>query len=207
MRFRSTPEDLAWRARVERERLVGHPPDVGWLCAAHLAPARALADTATLAEAVARLRASEAPPALVREESRTLTIAPVPIDEFGRRLRGLVPAVAALLGVAPPELRERTVRHWHPMDGTAPPDCPFVDDTSWTDVDAPLALSGSRSWWAEGSLARAHESLLIRARGVSASVSGHLPADGSSGFVEEILVLGDLPAGLADALTGEFPAR
>ena len=62
LRFRSRPEDLAWRERAERERLVGHPPDTGWLCADHVEAGRALAAEATLGEAVSRLR-HPSPPA------------------------------------------------------------------------------------------------------------------------------------------------
>ena len=59
--------------------------------------------------------------------------------------------------------------------------------------DSPLTVSGSRSWWAEGRLARAHEMLTIRTPEVMASLAGHIPADGSTDQVSEVVVLGAGP--------------
>jgi hypothetical protein len=202
VRFVSRPEDLAWRERVERDRLVGHPPDEAWMCGAHVARARELASSLALADAVARLR--EGPTAEGAPSS--LPIRPVGVAEVGARFRALAPAIAAALGVASPVLHERTTRHWHPMDGSVAPDCPYTDDTVWTTADSAITLSGSRAWWNDVDLARAHESLLARAPGASLAISGHIPADGSTDRVSELLVSGTLPPDVAALVRSAFPA-
>ena len=196
VRFRSRPEDLAWRERVERDGLVGHPPDTAWLCAAHLEAGRALAPDETLADAVALLRASRGDGA----------IRPVAISDFGARLRALAPRIAAALGVVAPTLDARETRHWHPMDGAVAPDCPYTDDIVWTPAESPLSYTSTRAWWTEGTLARASESLIIRTADVSASISGHIPADGSTELVSELTVSGDVPPTVAALVASEFPS-
>ena len=52
--FRDTEHSREWRRRSQQEGFVGHPPNVEWFCAAHLAQARALAHL-TLPEAMQRL--------------------------------------------------------------------------------------------------------------------------------------------------------
>jgi hypothetical protein len=196
VRFRSRPEDLAWRERVEREGLVGHPPDTGWLCDAHLEAGRALASDETLADAVALLRAPRGDGA----------IRPVAVSDFGARLRALAPQIAEALGVPSPVLVARETRHWHPMDGAVAPDCPFTDDIAWTLDESPLSYTSTRAWWGEGALARASESLIIRTASVSASISGHIPADGSTELVSELTVSGIVPPTVAALVASEFPA-
>ena len=198
VRFRSRPEDLAWRERAERERLVGHPPDTGWLCADHVEAGRALA------AAVSRLRHPSPPATAASPGARA--IRPVAVGDFGARLRALAPRLAGLLGVPTPALFARTTRRWHPMDGAVEPDCPYTDDTAWTPDGSPLGFSGSRAWWSDGVLSRADESLVIRTPTVRASVAGHIPADGSSDRVGEILITGDLPPAVAALLAETFPA-
>jgi hypothetical protein len=205
VRFVSRPEDLAWRRRVERDRLVGHPPDTAWLCERHVEAGRRLAPELDLDDAVSRLRASD-PSAPPSPEPRVTTIRGMPIAEFVDRLQLLVTRIAAQLGVPAPDLVPRTTRTWHPMDGAVAPDCPFVDDTTWTSPESPLTLVGSRAWWSDGVLARAHETLLIRVAGVSASVSGHIPADRSTDRVGELLITGDLPSAVAALVADSFPA-
>jgi hypothetical protein len=92
------------------------------------------------------------------------------------------------------------------MNGAVPPDCPFTDDTSWTPRESPLSFTSSRAWWAEGELARASESLSIRTDTVSASISGHIPADGSTDVVSELTVTGAVPAAATALVLEAFAA-
>lgn len=55
--FTRRPSDDAFHARMEREGLVGHPPEVEWFCGEHLAAAQALAHL-SIAEALHELRRS-----------------------------------------------------------------------------------------------------------------------------------------------------
>ena len=140
-----------------------------------------------------------------RDEPARRPIAALEIEEFGSRLRRLVPELARLVGVDPPGLTARTSRQWHPMDGALPPDCPYSETTRWTPDDSPIELAGDRAWWGPGDLARADERVMLRLPGAGLlSVAGHIPADGSSRDVTELLVIGELPPVIAELLEKTF---
>lgn len=217
VRFQPTDESRAWRERAERDGFVGHPPDEGWFCATHVDRARELATTHALADALRRV-AFDARRAANRAQSvdtqrtdapviRTRPIAPRGIDELGRAFRELVPALAELVGVPAPRLERVSTRTWHPMDGSVAPDCPFADDIRWTEPDAPISLSGDRAWWNPDTLARASETLSVRVprSDIDVSITGAIPADGSSRMVTELMVLRRLPDEIAAVLDAALP--
>lgn len=72
--------------------------------------------------------------------------------------------------------------------------------------EAPLSYTSRRAWWSEGALARASESLVIRTSAVSASIAGHIPADGSTEMISELTVGGVVPPTVAALVASEFPA-
>lgn len=60
VRFAARDSDRQWRERVEREGMVGHPPDMAWVCEKHAARAHKLAMAgATIDVALAKLRKEE----------------------------------------------------------------------------------------------------------------------------------------------------
>jgi hypothetical protein len=55
--FQPDDRSIEWRRRAEEEGLVGHPPDTGWFCAAHIDAAREAALTRTYADGLRHLEA------------------------------------------------------------------------------------------------------------------------------------------------------
>lgn len=126
----------------------------------------------------------------LRKAQRRVPVAQVRLDALADRWGELMPELARALGLtwsSPAPTRRRT---WQPMDGAEPPDCPVTEEVRWDD-DGALALEVERAYWAEGDLARAHVALTVRCAGNATRVSGHVPADGSSGDVTELILTGD----------------
>ncbi len=207
MRFQPTDDSRAWRERAEADGFVGHPPDEEWFCPAHVVAARDLAATHTRPAALRRIAFDERRAANRSRPVVTRPITPLDIDELGQAFRGLVPALAELVGVPEPRLERVSTRTWHPMDGAVAPDCPYVDDIRWTDADAPIALSGDRAWWNGNDLGRASETLSVRVprRGIDVSIVGAIPADGSTRQVSELMILRELPDDIAALLAAAVP--
>jgi hypothetical protein len=182
------PDDRsrAWHRRAAEEPgFVGHPPDTGWFCAAHIAAARAAARTLTFPEGMRQLRAGAAPedassPELVGADEGSArvvstddpglqwlewTMPPTDADTFAASLRSALPALFEALGLGSmPSLERRTDRRWNPMDGAQPPWCPYTDTT----VDAGFAADGTAvdlqivlNHWNEDEVANASVSLTI----------------------------------------------
>lgn len=165
------PDDRSrdWRRRAAEEPgFVGHPPDTGWFCGAHIDAARAAARTLTFPEGMRRLRtdgeACDAPasalqpdlePDLVGVELGTgrpvasdpiglewveWTLTAVDAHTFAASLRSMLPALFEALGLGSlPAMEQRADRRWNPMDGAQPPWCPFTDTT----VDEGSAADGT----------------------------------------------------------------
>ncbi len=55
VRFQPDERSRAWRRRAEDEGIVGHPPDTGWFCAAHVEAAREAARTLSLPDGLRRI--------------------------------------------------------------------------------------------------------------------------------------------------------
>lgn len=186
------PDDRSreWRQRAAEERgFVGHPPDTGWFCAAHIDAARQVARTLPFPEGMRTLRAGVAAgPAtngdfapdlvgvqlgsgrLVTSDPPDLrwvewTLVPTDAHTFASSLRSALPALLEAVGLAAAAtLEQRTERHWNPMDGAQPPWCPFTDTTFDSGLDAdgePIELQVVLNHWNEDEVADASVSLTI----------------------------------------------
>ncbi|MER3394374.1 MAG: hypothetical protein RIA38_05360, partial [Microcella pacifica] len=104
------------------ERAVGHPENQGWFCDTHLAAARALSATATLADAV---RAARSGDAIGMPEPSSPTTGPAgpSWEAVAQRLRSALPALAAAIGLENVRPVTESTREWTPMDGAEPPWC------------------------------------------------------------------------------------
>ncbi|MGE0728281.1 MAG: hypothetical protein AB7O92_18580 [Acidimicrobiia bacterium] len=202
--FASTPQSEAWHARAAAEPgFVGHPPDQGWFCPAHLDAARAL-QPLPLADAVRRLIA--APPAAAPPATRSRFVErpcpPTPHDRLHRALLDHVAVFAAAFGCTDlPPPATSSERHWHEMDRCVPPDCPYVDEVSSVASANGLAVQAGRgeSWWNPAELASISVRLAFwepagpRTRGAIAAGEAHI--EGTVAIVTTLLV--DLPADAA----------
>ena len=56
--FRKTPSDEEWYVKASTPGFVGHPPNCGWFCGAHVGKARELSE-GTLGEALAAMKKDE----------------------------------------------------------------------------------------------------------------------------------------------------
>lgn len=188
------PDDRSrdWHRRAAEEPgFVGHPPDVGWFCAAHIDAARAVARTSTFGEGMRRLLDAGAPadttgPDLDREpdlvgvdlgRGRLVTsdrgevrwvewrVPPIDAHAWAASMRSLLPVLFEAFGLGPaPTLEQRSDRRWNPTDGAQPPWCPFTDTT----IDAAAGADGTRvelcvvlDHWNEDAVANASVSMTI----------------------------------------------
>jgi hypothetical protein len=168
--FQSDDRSRDWRRRAAEEPgFVGHPPDTGWFCAAHIDAARVAARSFTFTEGTRRLLADGSGQPVVSDQFGVQwvewTLTPVDAHTFASSLRSTVPALFEALGLGPePTLEQRTDRSWTPMDGAQPPWCPFADTT----VDAGLGADGTSvelrlvlNHWNEDEVANASVTLTI----------------------------------------------
>jgi hypothetical protein len=179
----STPEDLAWRQRIEITSSVGHPPDTGWFCAEHAERAQELAATMTLSQVVAALRAP-----VVR------------IGDVLAELVRLLPLVAERAGLDPASIATSRDRQWHPMDRVEPPNCPFVDMTIFQARagDVALDLVVERAHWNEDDVARSSVTLALSGAGEQDfRVALASPASGAPDAVEFVATDGAVPPEVA----------
>lgn len=158
---------------------MGHPPDTGWFCGAHIDAARGAARTLTFPEGMRRLLADPAQDLVGVElgsgrpvasdqfglEWVEWTVQPTDAHAFAASLRSMLPTLFEALGLGPtPALERRTDRRWTPMDGAQPPLCPFTDTTVDAGVDAdgtPVDLEVVVNHWNEDEVANAALSLRI----------------------------------------------
>lgn len=171
VRFAARPSDTQWRERVQRENLVGHPPDTDWFCGEHVAAARASAHLAIDA-ALAQMRHPQPV-----SEFTTHPIRPIGPDALAKSLRGLLAALAT------EPVTTTTAREWTPMDHTEPPYCPYV--ARQTSMAGGVTLHLDWAHWNETQLARTSAVLTAP----TWSLGGH----GSGADVTELLTSGELP--------------
>ncbi len=183
--FAERDTDRQWRERVAATGMVGHPPNVEWFCGTHADAAAALAGD-TIDVALRALTADAASP--------RLPIAPCEIEVLLRRFRDRMPV---LVGDDAAVATTETERTWSPMDGSQPPNCPYVD-LDITTMQGPLATSElrwDRAMWNDNEAARRTVTLVVEPHdGERCSVSATVGAgfEGSVGSTAtEVLVLGE----------------
>lgn len=203
-----TEAGVAFSVRAQQPGFVGHPPDTGWFCAAHAPRARELAATHHLGDVIGQLRAADAPPDRpdqpqpARETTQDFPWAGS-LHDLHRALNDALPTVLEHVGLAGTEIEERTKRSWHPMDGSRPPDCPFVETTvrEVRDGDLWVCLEKEVAHWNENTAARASVRLdVVRAGERQLLVSAWSPVSGAPHDVLETRLSGDMPPGLAEVL-------
>lgn len=172
------PDDRSreWRRRAAEEPgFVGHPPNVGWFCAAHIHAARDAARTSNFAEGIRRVRADvDAAAALasapadapgLESESVEWSLEPIDAHEFASSLCSVLPPLFEVLALgAAPALAVRADRRWTPMDGAQPPWCPFTDTTLHSGIGTdgtPIDVTVVLNHWNEDEVANASVSLTI----------------------------------------------
>lgn len=183
MTFQPDDESRDWRRRAAEEPgFVGHPPDTGWFCGAHVDAASDAARTLTFREAMRRLLAADLAPDLVGVELGSgrpvvsdqfglqwveWTLQPTDAHAFAASLRSMLPALFEAIGLgSAPALEQWTDRRWTPMDGAQPPWCPFTDTTVDAGVGAdgtPVDVEVVLNHWNENEVATAAVSLRIGA--------------------------------------------
>lgn len=176
VRFAARPSDTEWRERMEREKLVGHPPDTDWFCGEHVAAARASAHLAI----DAALEAMRHPQPV--SEFATHPIRPIAPDALAEVFRELLAALAT------DPVTTTTAREWTPMDHAEPPYCPYVDRETVTAGSLTLQLESAH--WNDAELARTSAVLL----GSGWTAGGH----GSGADITELLTSGELPAAVQE---------
>ena len=190
----SSSDDVTWRERAEREGLVGHPPDTGWFCADHVGLARQLAPVTPLPGVLQALRKPDAGAGSPPEP--TAASAGVGVGALYGELRTLLPGLVADLGLDSSAITVRTDRHWHPMDGSQPPDCPFADSTVHELVagEVRVILRLDSSWWNQDQQARSDVALSVRGAGAADfTVTAWSAASGAPDAVEGVKVAGNPP--------------
>lgn len=191
VQFVSRATDLAWRERAKQPGFVGHPPDTDWFCADHIELARQMAATTTIDVALKTMRATKRPD---KEQPHGPEIGVVE-----RYLRDRFSDIAARVGLAGVTVTESEDREWVLMDGSRPPVCPFVVTSRRlaTCDGQSLELVFSRSHWDEDSIARA--SVMLTGWGAHTfNLSAHIPEDGSSLAVTDVLLSGEEASIVAD---------
>lgn len=195
--FQPDGRSREWRRRAAEEPgFVGHPPDTGWFCAAHVEAAREAARTRTLGDALADFDLSGAELGTGELCERDVhdvrwvqwRMTAVEAHVLAGSLRDLVPALFDALGLGePPKLETRTNRRWTPMDGAEPPWCPYTDSTfheGTADDGTPVAVQVVLEHWNDDDVANAIASLSI---GDLVYVSAY--GDGCGGRVVDTLCL------------------
>lgn len=161
--FQPDDDSRDWRRRAAEEPgFVGHQPDTGWFCGAHIAAARDAARTLTFPEGMRQLRGASDQAELQWME---WSLTPVDAHAFAASLCSFLPALFEAIGLgAAPTLEQRTERRWNPMDGTQPPWCPYTDTT----VDAGVGADGTSAelsvvmnHWNDDDVANASVSLAV----------------------------------------------
>ncbi len=154
-----------FQRRSETPGFVGHPPNQGWFCGAHLDAAQALADARALADVVATLRGSakvvDARIGTGRSLRWQLTGSRTAAIE---RLMSFGQLALAALGHAAVELTRSIERSYTPMDGVGPPDCPFTDNVvlDGGDDGVTIRITHTANYWTIEDLANESAHLSIR---------------------------------------------
>lgn len=190
------------------ERAVGHPENQGWFCDVHVAAARALSATSTLADAVRAARSGDASGMPEPSPTPTETVE-LSWEVVAQRLRSALPALAAAIGLDGVRPVTESTLEWTPMDGAEPPWCPYIDRvTTVIERDgARVSLAIERAHWNDDELARADVRLAVDAPGVAASASVARGPGGDS--VGEVRGVDALPEGarslVREALSAQQP--
>lgn len=221
VRFAPRASDREWRENADAALEAGHPPDSAWLCETHAARSRELPTDTTIDQALAALsdRQQQGPKQRSPKPRRPTTqppqtpasagvtpITPTEIGAFERHLRDVFTATAEAMGMT--DVRPTTVddRRWMPMDGSEPPDCPYVDESvrEAHDPTRSLTLRFERSHWNGDQIARASVTLAgyQAQRQSEFRVTAHTPALGESLDVTEVSVTGEIPAPVREVLDG-----
>lgn len=193
--FAPLASDVEWHERANRGEVVGHPPNVAWVCGLHIDEARSLAPTHGLRPALERLRRTFAAESVEKTGDRP-GIVPIEIGALERRLRDLFAEVAASVGLGHAPVSKTEDRRWTPMDGAEPPDCPFTDISvrEASDGSRHLTLTFERAHWNPHEIARA--SLTLAAHGHGADVNFRVSAstpDSGSLKVDSLATKGAVP--------------
>ncbi len=125
------------------------------------------------------------------------------IDDLHGALRNAWNDVLSHLGLEAVSAVEHTARQWHPMDGSTPPDCPYVDTLTREAIAADVCVRLERevAFWNHQDPARSSVTLsVIRSGQTVLVVSGWSPASGSPHEVSGTRFKGELPPPLARAL-------
>ena len=200
--FRPDDRSRDWRRRAAEEPgFVGHPPDTGWFCGAHIAAARDAARTLSFPEGMRRLRAGgDASDATAPGLERAPDLEPDDALTFAASLRSSLSPLYEALGIgSAPTLEQRTDRRWNPMDGAQPPWCPFTDTTVDAGIGAdgtPVEMQVVLNHWNEDEVANASVSLTI---GDRVSISA-FRADGSGRDVDTVRLRRPTTAGAVAAV-------
>lgn len=196
--FLATAASDAFDKRAEQPGFVGHRPNTGWFCSAHVDQARRYAALMTRSAAVQEIRDTAASEVAREDQSTTEALrsgalqatdeastaivwqlAPVKNSAVLQVFLDLVPVLFTMHGLSrPPALEVSSRRNWNPIDGAQPPDCPYDDQVRHealaSDGRPLVSVHSDQAHWNDNDISNVASHLFVNVHGcrVSAWASG-----------------------------------